>query len=124
MTLPYEKVVKEDLNLGTGTATVTMPGGGTDTGTQINLSTFGLAASDTWDPASVADGDQATTTITVTGAVLGNFVIASFSLDLQGLQLTAYVSAADTVTVVLSNNTGGAVNLSSGTLRVLVFDTF
>ena len=34
--------------------------------------------------------------------------------------LTAAVTAADTVTCVLANNTGGAVDLSSGTLYVMV----
>lgn len=35
MALTYEKAVKEDLNIGYGTATVTMPGGGTATGNKI-----------------------------------------------------------------------------------------
>lgn len=37
MAIPYEPIVLEDLNLGTGQVTVTMPNGGTMTGTQINL---------------------------------------------------------------------------------------
>jgi hypothetical protein len=35
--------------------------------------------------------------------------------------LTASVSAADTVTVILFNPTAGTVDLASGTLRVGVF---
>lgn len=81
-----------------------------------------LTSSATWNPASVADKSSTTTTIAVTGAVLGNAVSASFSLSLAGLQLTGYVSAADTVTVVLSNLTGGAVDLASGTLKVRVYN--
>lgn len=80
-----------------------------------------LTSSATWNPASVADKSSTTTNITVTGAVLGNAVSPSFSLSLAGLQLTGYVSAADTVTVVLSNLTGGAVDLASGTLKVRVY---
>jgi hypothetical protein len=37
------------------------------------------------------------------------------------MQLTAHVSAADTVKVVLFNPTAGAINLALGTLTVLVF---
>jgi hypothetical protein len=74
----------------------------------------------TWDPASVASGATVTTTVTVSGASLGDFTLESFSLSLAGLQLTSYVSAANTVTAVLSNLTGSAVDLASGTLSVLV----
>ena len=44
----------------------------------------------------------------------------SFSLDVSDLTLTADVTAANTVTALLANNSGGAVNLSSGTVKVLV----
>lgn len=44
MSVPYEKVVAEDLNLGVGTVAVTMPGGGSATGNKINLGTFGALA--------------------------------------------------------------------------------
>jgi hypothetical protein len=74
----------------------------------------------TWDPGSVATGSSTTTTVTVTGAALNDTVIPSFSLSLSGLMLTGYVSAADTVTVVLANNTAAAVDLGSGTLRAAV----
>src|SRR5690606_16307577 len=80
----------------------------------------GLAGSATWDPPSLASGAQQTTTVTVTGAALGDYVECSFSLDLAGTTLRAYVSAANTVTVVHRNDTGGAVDLGSGTLRVRV----
>lgn len=79
-----------------------------------------LEASDTWDPGSIADGDEATKDVTVTGAALGDFVLASFSLDVADLALVAAVTAADTVTAQLLNNTGGAIDLGSGTLRVRV----
>jgi hypothetical protein len=48
-------------------------------------------------------------------------VNASFSLSLGGLSLSAQVSAADTVQVRLSNNSGAPVDLASGTIRVQVF---
>lgn len=79
--------------------------------------------SSTWDPASVGAGSSVSTTVSVVGAALGDHVVPSFSLSLSGLVLTAYVSATDVVTVVLSNPTAGAINLSSGTLRVRVLQT-
>ncbi len=80
-----------------------------------------LSSSEVWDPPSVSSGAQTTTTITVTGAAVGAPATASFSLSLSGLTLSAYVSATNTVTVVLSNLTGAPVDLSSGTLSVRVF---
>ena len=75
----------------------------------------------TWNPGSIADGNEEATTVTVTGAALGDFAIASFSLDVTDLVLDAEVTAANTVTCVLANNTGGAIDLGSGTLYVRVF---
>lgn len=124
MAVTIEKVVQEDLDTGTGSVTVTNPNGGTLSGTQIGLHSFAVGqvkATATWDPASIANGATATTTVTVSGAALGDFALASFSLSLSGLSLSAYISAANTVTVVLTNNSGAAVNLASGTLAVLVF---
>jgi hypothetical protein len=74
----------------------------------------------TYDPPNLNDGDGDTTTVTVTGAALGDYVPnVSFSLDLQGITVTAWVSAADTVSVRFQNETGGTLNLGSGTLRVI-----
>jgi hypothetical protein len=91
-------------------------------GTESANSGF-LEGTNTWDPASVADGDVVTRTITVTGAALGDFAVASFSLDTGGLALTAEVTSADTVTARLLNNTGSAVDLGSGTVRARVFQS-
>ena len=80
----------------------------------------GFNASATWNPGSIVDGDEAAVEVTVPGAKLGDFAFVSFSLDVADLQITADVTAADTVTVVLSNSTGGAIDLASGTVRVKV----
>jgi hypothetical protein len=123
MALVYEKVVQNDLNVGVGSVNVTAPGGGTLASTQIGVHTFAVGqvqVTGTWNPSSIASGATETTTLTVSGASLGDFTLASFSVSLAGLQLTSYVSAANTVTAVLSNLTGSAVNLASGTLAVLV----
>jgi len=81
-----------------------------------------LTGSDTWDPGSIADGAEEAKEVTVTGAALGDFARASFSLDVADLVLDAKVTAANTVTCVLANNTGGAIDLGSGTIKVEVFN--
>lgn len=79
-----------------------------------------LSGSGTYDPPSLATGAGQTTTLTVTGAVVGDFVQVSFSLNLQGIRMFAWVSAADTVSVRFENNTGGTIDLASGTIQVRV----
>jgi hypothetical protein len=80
-----------------------------------------LKATGTWDPASIADKAALDKDVTVAGAVLGDFAVASLSLDQTGLGITAQVTATDTVTITLINGTGGAVDLASLTYRILVF---
>jgi hypothetical protein len=82
-----------------------------------------LYGSATWDPGNLASGSSQTTTVTVTGAALGDYAIVSFSLSLSGTAMVGYVSASNTVTVVHSNLTGAPVDLSSGTLRAMVIKT-
>lgn len=80
-----------------------------------------LTGAATYDPPSLADGAGATTTLTVTGAALGDFVTAvSFNKDLAGISVTGYVSAANTVSVRFQNESGGLLDLASGTLAVRV----
>lgn len=80
-----------------------------------------LTGSKTYDAASVAGAASTTTTVTVTGAALGDFVVGiALGLSAGGLTVTGYVSAADTVTVVLANNTASPVDLASTTLAVRV----
>ncbi|WP_431285602.1 hypothetical protein ACQW02_12700 [Humitalea sp. 24SJ18S-53] len=77
-------------------------------------------ASASYNPPSLAAGARVTTTVAVTGAALWDFVRVSFGLDLQGLSLTAWVSAAGTVSGRFQNGTAAAVDLGSATLRVRV----
>lgn len=80
-----------------------------------------LTGSAIYDPGSLADGAGATTTVAVTGAALGDYVaLVSFGVDLAGITLTAYVSAANTVSVRFQNESGGVLDLASSTLRVAV----
>jgi hypothetical protein len=84
---------------------------------EVFCMTEASAGSATYDPPSLADGEGAVTTVTVPGAVLGDYSSASFSRDLQGITLTSWVSAADTVSVRFQNETGTTVNLAAGTLK-------
>lgn len=79
-----------------------------------------LKGTATYDASSLADGVGETTTVTVTGAVLGDFAIFGHGVDLAGITTTAYVSAADTVSVRLQNESGGTLNLASATLNARV----
>lgn len=81
-----------------------------------------FTGSKTWDPANTADGAMTSTTVTLVGATLGDFTLASFSVAVPaGAILASQVTAADTVTVTLFNKTGGALDLASGTLKVGLF---
>jgi hypothetical protein len=79
-----------------------------------------ITGSATWDPSSIANGAEEAKEITVTGAALGEMVFVSFSIDTTDLALTAQVTATNTVTALLYNNTGGAIDLGSGTVKAKV----
>lgn len=75
----------------------------------------------TVDVASLVDAAGATQTFTVPGVVLGDMVLAfSLSVSLAGITATAYVSAADTVSIRFQNESAGTVDLASATVKILV----
>jgi hypothetical protein len=83
--------------------------------------------SDTWsvrctlDAGNLVDGDGETDDVTVAGVALGDMVIgASLGVDLVGLTVTGYVSAANTVKFRIQNESGSTANLASSTLRLVV----
>ncbi|RUW24663.1 glycosyl hydrolase family 28-related protein [Mesorhizobium sp. M4B.F.Ca.ET.013.02.1.1] len=102
------------LRLTTGSAHVL----GTDWATVGCMKLTGTA---TYDPPSLVDAAGATTNVAVTGASLGDAAVASFSLDTQGITITAWVSAANTVSVRFQNESGGTLDIGSGTLKATVF---
>lgn len=79
-----------------------------------------LVESTTWNAGEIAADAEEAKEVTVTGAALGDFAVAALSIDIADLQLSADVTAANTVTCVLSNSTGGAIDLASATLYVMV----
>lgn len=72
------------------------------------------------NPASLATGiSTAIATVAVTGAAMGDKVDATFSLDLAGARIEAWVSAADTVSYFFTNVNGtNPLDLGAGTLKV------
>lgn len=100
-----------NLDINTATKNITV---------RSDLFTALTVASVTYDPPSLATATQQSTTVTLTGAKLGDAVAVSFSNPLQGTRMWAEVTAADTVTVYHRNDTGAAVNIASGTLTVKV----
>jgi hypothetical protein len=75
----------------------------------------------TYDPPSLANGARTTTTVTVTGARFGDRVSATFSVNTAGVDISAWVSASDTVTVSFYNNTGVNVDIASGVLNIKAY---
>lgn len=70
---------------------------------------------------SIAAAGAATLTVTVKGAEVGDAVMAhATSAPTSGLIFSAYVSAADTVTVRANNVTAGAVDAAAVDFVVLV----
>lgn len=74
----------------------------------------------TIDPAGLADGAGATAAVAVTNAALGDYVLVGAPYDLQDHTVTGYVQAAGTVEVRIQNESGGSVNLASGTWKIKV----
>lgn len=73
--------------------------------------------------AAINDGVDEAVDITVTGATLGDYVVAvSYSVDLELITLTAYVDTANSVKAQFVNCTGAAITLDAGTVRVIVME--
>lgn len=83
--------------------------------------------SDTWvvtatlDTVSLISTAATTDTVTIPGVALGDHVISmSTGVTLSQLQRTAYVSAANTVTIATYNPGPSTIDLAATTIRVVV----
>lgn len=125
--LVFEKLVREDINLGVSTALVSLPTGAQGIGAQVNLATFARYVTQTWDPGNLAANAAELLTVSVPGAAVGDPVSVTHDKILGSdsahdeILLYARVIAAGSVRVVIKNTGAGAVNIQSGTLRLLVF---
>jgi len=90
----------------------------------INLRQPGiiLRGSESYNATNVDDGNVEVNDVTVTGAALGDPAKCTMSIDVADLVVTASVTAADTVTATLANNTGAAVDLGAATMTCAVED--
>lgn len=77
----------------------------------------------TYDPPSLAAGGVASTTVSVSNAIVGEPAQVYFSNALQGVVMTGWVSAAGVVTIQFYNPTAGAIDLASGTVGAIVART-
>jgi len=92
------------------------------TGTIGQAYTFHFSASTTWDPASLTTNSETSTTMTVSGAAVGDRALCGHTqVTADLLQLTAIVSATNTVRVILENISAGTIDVSSGTLTCEVW---
>ena len=95
--------------------------------TQRDNDSFRGLFSDTWfvqatlDAGSLVDGAGETDTVAVPGVALGDMVIGcSFAVDEVGMSVTAYVDAANSVSIRVQNESGSTVNLASCKIRLVV----
>ena len=80
-----------------------------------------FTVSATLDAASLLDGAGESDTVAVPGVALGDVVCGvSFGVDLVGITVTAYVSAANVVTIRIQNESTATVDLASTTIKILV----
>jgi hypothetical protein len=83
--------------------------------------TKALSASASLDFGSISTASQASLTITVTGAAVGDEVIMALpAAPAAGLVFNAFVSAANTVTIRASNISGAPVDPAAATYGVIV----
>ena len=82
---------------------------------------------DTWDvtctldAGSVSAGATDTDTVAVPGVALGDMVLGfGMTVSEAGLVKRAYVSAANTVTIVTYNPTASPVNLAAATVNLVI----
>ncbi|MFO0773707.1 MAG: hypothetical protein U0172_03465 [Nitrospiraceae bacterium] len=82
-----------------------------------------LRGTATWDPASTAASTRtAVTTVTVTGAAVGDVVTCAHpSITVDNLEMESTVSSSDTVKVFVYNGSGGTWDGASGTLTCEVW---
>lgn len=121
LTIQYNKLTKQ-LGVNTGQNSIRYQD---DDGFIRDRLTFKTndAIAAAYTPGTIAAGATASTTATVTGAKLGWVAMASFSLSLSGATISAAVTAADTVTVTITNNTASPITLGAGFIRVLTLPT-
>ena len=71
-----------------------------------------------YDPINIPSGGFIKVAVPAQGARPGNFVVASFDQMPNEIELTQKITVADVVVVKFENDSGAAVDLPPGVLRV------
>jgi len=81
-----------------------------------------LSGSKTWDPPSCFPGETQSTTLTVTGASVGDMVIPHFGIlyGQESVMIFAHCFVNNTITVTIRNTSFNSVDLIAGILTVKV----
>lgn len=80
-----------------------------------------IQVSTTFDPAATVDGAGVTSSsITTTGAALGDFCEVAAPYDLAGQTVNCYVDATDSVKIRVQNESGTNTDNASGTWKIRV----
>lgn len=76
----------------------------------------------TLNAGNLIDAAGETDTVAVPGVALGDIVLgaACFGVDLAGITVTGYVSAANVVSLRIQNESGATVDLASATIKFFV----
>jgi hypothetical protein len=101
------------VNLSSGTITVKV-------NMEIVAPTYGLSGVATFDPVSLGVGEEERVTVTVTGAKIGDTVLASFSNALNGIKIFPEVTSTNTVVVSFINLSDSTIDLASGLVTAKV----
>ena len=80
-----------------------------------------LNVSQAFGGATIANGTIGAQGATMAGVALGDFLEVGFSFPLQNCTAMAFVTAANGVQCVFTNNTGGPITLASGTIYFRAF---
>lgn len=97
--------------------------GGLSIGLNGALISKHLTGTASWNPPSLTDGSVATTTVTVTGASVGNNCNVGFSTNgvIGGINTGCQISAANTALITYDNESGVTQDNATGTLTVGVW---
>jgi len=92
------------------------------TGSLSTQSAYILSSTGTWNPGTINATSTATTSLTVTGAQVGDACFPGLSTftTVTAASLSARVVATNTVLAVIENITNNQITVGSGTLRVVV----
>lgn len=105
---------------GAGTTLYAKESGTGNTGWVAYGNTVSLSGSATWDIPSLGTLANSSTTVSVTGAAVGDQVVVSPAMPSAGIVVSGDVTSANTVTLRAHNTTSGTIDPASTTFRVRV----